>query len=172
MTLVFAVGLLLITLSLSLESLCRLIQGRARNLQYPLAEWNSNSCLQLQRTAFEELGIGQWKGCDQYVPFTEEHTDVEPLDVSEPKHPRLSRPPEFSDETSNTERCESIQDIQTISIVECASLSGGGLLEQLAWERQSVPTGVVSETQSRDACGIAYPQCGENIQAPYTRRTL
>lgn len=168
MTLVFAVGLLLITLSLSLESLCRLIQRRARNLQYPLAEWNSNSCLQLQRTAFEELGIGQWKGCNQYVPFTEEHTDVEPLDLSEPKHSRLSRPPELSDETSNTERCESIQDIQTIPIVECTSLSGGGLLEQLAWERQ----GVVSETQSRDACGIAYPQCGEKIQAPYTRRTL
>ncbi|KAG6354602.1 hypothetical protein INS49_004620 [Diaporthe citri] len=102
-SLVFAVGLLLIILSLSLESLCRLIQRRASNIRYPLAEWNSNSCLQLQRLAFEELGIGQWEGCDQNVPFTEEQIDVEPLDLSEPKHPRLSKPPELSDGTPNIE---------------------------------------------------------------------
>lgn len=168
----FAVGLLLIALSLSLESLCRLIQRRVSKLQYPLAEWNSNSCLQLQRLAFEELGTGQWKGCDQYVPFTEEHTDVEPLDLSEPKHPIRSRPPELSDDTPKTERSESILDVQAISTVECASSSGGGPLGRFAWERQSARSDIVSETPSKDAYGNTFPRHGQNIQPLYTRRTL
>lgn len=138
-SLVFAVGLLLITLSLSLESLCRIISRRAGSLRYPLAEWNSNGCLQLQRQAFEELGIGQWKGCNQYVPFTEGQTDVGPLDISEPKHPRLSKP-ELSDDTPKPKASESMQDLQTISTTECGSPgspSGGGALGQFAWENQN-----------------------------------
>lgn len=159
MSLLFAFGLLLIILSLSLESLCRLVQRRAGSLRYPLAEWNSNSCLQLQRMAFEELGIGQWKGCDQCVPFTEEHTDVGALDLSEPTHPRLSRlskPLELSDDTRKTEGSESIQDIQSTCTTECGSLSGGGLLGEFAWEEQSAPKVLCrKDTQSRDACGTS-----------------
>lgn len=156
MSLVFAVGLLLIILSLSLGSLCRLIQKRAGKLWYPLAEWNSNSCLQLQRLAFEELGVGQWKGCDQYVPFTEEHTDVEPLDLSEPTHPRLSRPTELSDDSPKTEESESIQDLQSNSTTECGSFSGGGLLGQFDWEEQSAPEVLCrKDRQSGDAFGIS-----------------
>lgn len=152
----FAFGLLLIILSLSLESLCCLIQRWAGSLQYPLAEWNSNSCLQLQRMAFEELGIGQWKGCDQYVPFTEEHTDVGPLDLSEPTHPRLSRPPELSDDTRKTKVSELIQDIKSTSTTECGSLSGGGLLGQLAWEEKVAPkVSCGKDTESRDTCGTS-----------------
>lgn len=57
--------------------------------QYPRIEWCVNNVLQLQRLAHEQMGYGKWKGCDEAVPFLEEDATLAPLDLEDPKHPRL-----------------------------------------------------------------------------------
>ncbi|KAF3026533.1 hypothetical protein E8E14_013770 [Neopestalotiopsis sp. 37M] len=47
---------------------------------------------QLQRLAYEELGMGQWDGCDGEIPYTRRSTELEALDLSNLKHPRIISP--------------------------------------------------------------------------------
>lgn len=79
-------------LSYSIESIIRRFQHRSEKWNYSLAEWTTNGFLQLQRLGLEELGLGQWSGCDKSIPYTTQSTEIEPLDLSDPQHPRLPIP--------------------------------------------------------------------------------
>ena len=59
---------------------------------YARAEWQTNTTLQLQRMAHENLGLGTWSRADEGVPVTEMGDRVGVLDISDKKHPRLVRP--------------------------------------------------------------------------------
>ncbi|KAI1344685.1 hypothetical protein F5Y15DRAFT_1042 [Xylariaceae sp. FL0016] len=82
-------GLLIITLSFCMESLAALIQRKLKMDPYSRIEWISNSTLQLQRLAHEELGIGEWTNGDGAVPTTRTLATLAPFDIANRTHPRL-----------------------------------------------------------------------------------
>ncbi|KAI3329978.1 hypothetical protein F4824DRAFT_516016 [Ustulina deusta] len=89
LALLLAGGLLIISISLSLERLARFLQRYAKLDPHSRLEWVSNGTLQLQRLAHEELGFGEWTGGDGTVPTTTTLTQLARLDTSDFKHPRL-----------------------------------------------------------------------------------
>ncbi|KAI0423548.1 hypothetical protein F5Y09DRAFT_348744 [Xylaria sp. FL1042] len=97
-------GLLLILISYLLEAVSALLAKRKGYRQHAHLEWNTNTTLQLQRLAHEELGLGTWSRCVDNVPHTIPGELLGLLDISDLKHPVL-HPPEKTDnsqETSNT----------------------------------------------------------------------
>lgn len=63
-----------------------------QRLLYALAEWPTNSSLQLQRMAHENLKLGPWRCTNKTVPVTREGKALGMLDISDPRHARLVRP--------------------------------------------------------------------------------
>ncbi|KAI0006574.1 hypothetical protein F4779DRAFT_620499 [Xylariaceae sp. FL0662B] len=88
----FVGGLILSIISANIESIALFFQRRFKRDPFSRLEWAANDTLQLQRLAFEELGIGEWYDCDKDIPVTKKPIEVSALDVSDPKHPRLSKP--------------------------------------------------------------------------------
>ncbi|KAI1737540.1 hypothetical protein F4680DRAFT_428027 [Xylaria scruposa] len=86
---VFAVGLLLISISYLLEVISALLAKRKGYKQHAYLEWNTNATLQLQRLAHEELGIGTWSKCVEAVPATMPGEFLGLLDISDLTHPVL-----------------------------------------------------------------------------------
>ena len=64
----------------------------ARNQTYAQVEWRTNSTLQLQRVAHENLGLGDWAKTDKAIPVTDSRVTLGVLDISNTKHARLVRP--------------------------------------------------------------------------------
>lgn len=89
---ILVAGFCIVAVSVSIEVLAGVFQRLAKRDQYSRLEWNTNGTLQLQRIAYEELGIGDWAGCDERVPFVPTHTDLPPLDLSDAKHPIIQSP--------------------------------------------------------------------------------
>ncbi|KUI59498.1 hypothetical protein VP1G_06720 [Cytospora mali] len=87
---IFIVGGLVIIFSYALEPIMSCLQRRyGKFRRYNLLEWAANDVLQLQRLAYEEAGMGTWRGSEKSVPVTESGETLGPLDLSNPKHPRL-----------------------------------------------------------------------------------
>ena len=68
------------------------IRDNAR-LQYAYAEWRTGTTLQIQRLAYENLGMGTWSKTEESIPVTERGETLGALDISDLKHARLVRPP-------------------------------------------------------------------------------
>lgn len=101
LTIIFAVGSLIILLSWILEPLTACIQQRRRrrsNHTYSRIEWNLNDTLQLQRLAHEEAGFGSWRHCDEGVPVTKPGDRLGVVDLEDLAHPRLKAPPPREEE--------------------------------------------------------------------------
>ena len=67
--------------------------GTTEKLSGPLygaLEWSQKSILQLQRLAHESVGYGEWSGCDEAVPVTEQGQLLACLDLCDIKHPLFS----------------------------------------------------------------------------------
>jgi hypothetical protein len=92
LVLLLGVGLLVILLSVFIEIMTGHIQRYTKRDPYSLVEWNTNGILQLQRLAYEELGLGQWDGCGDEIPYTKGATELEALNLSDPNHPRIIVP--------------------------------------------------------------------------------
>ncbi|KAL9106008.1 MAG: hypothetical protein Q9227_008916 [Pyrenula ochraceoflavens] len=91
LAIVFILGILIIILDLTLESIIVLVEGRRGTLKHHRLEWFTNSVLQMQRLAHEELGLGTWKGCGgtSSVPVTRKGELLAVLDISDLEHPIL-----------------------------------------------------------------------------------
>lgn len=89
---ILVAGFCIVAVSVSIEVLAGVFQRLAKRDQYSRLEWNTNGTLQLQRIAYEELGIGDWAGCDERVPFVPTHIGLPPLDLSDAKHPIIQSP--------------------------------------------------------------------------------
>ncbi|KAI1766532.1 hypothetical protein GGR53DRAFT_518925 [Hypoxylon sp. FL1150] len=92
-------GSLTIILSVSLDSLARIVGKYRKSDQNSSLEWALNETLQLQRLAHEELGIGPWSRGAKTIPLVESSAELAILDSSNPKHPRMLLPPK--EETSS-----------------------------------------------------------------------
>jgi hypothetical protein len=68
LSILIALGLLLITLSLILPNTVAYLQTRTGKGLHKRLEWIESSSFQLQRMAAEGRGIGPWEGRDQDVP--------------------------------------------------------------------------------------------------------
>jgi hypothetical protein len=71
--LIVAIGIVIILLSLCLETVVAFLQGRCcgRTQMYKRKRWQLDSILQQQRLAFQGLGLGdEWFKCEEEVPVT------------------------------------------------------------------------------------------------------
>lgn len=59
-------------------------------LVYSGIEWRAVSTLQTQRLAHENLGLGNWTRTDGAFPVTEHGEVLGSLDITDPKHPRMT----------------------------------------------------------------------------------
>ena len=87
---IFVGGLLITSLALSMEHIAAFIQRTLKLDPYRRLEWASNSFLQLQRMAHEELNVGTWARGDETIPLTKELVSLARLDVLDEKYPKLS----------------------------------------------------------------------------------
>ncbi|TDZ37460.1 hypothetical protein C8035_v007889 [Colletotrichum spinosum] len=101
---IFLFGIVIIIISLTMESLARCVQKRRRIISSSLLEWSVNDVLQLQRLAHEELGVGDWKHGTNMIPVTAENIPLAVLDASDPLHPRLRLGPGWTDEQTLKDR--------------------------------------------------------------------
>ncbi|KAI0448296.1 hypothetical protein F5B21DRAFT_522704 [Xylaria acuta] len=83
---IFLVGTLLNLVSYVLEPLSNTLHKRGYS-QYGHLEWKTNSILQLQRSAYEALGIGTWGNCTRTIPTTKVDEMLGSMDLSDPEHP-------------------------------------------------------------------------------------
>ncbi|KAH9908442.1 hypothetical protein F4778DRAFT_717254 [Xylariomycetidae sp. FL2044] len=88
----FLVGGLIAVASYLLEPISALLHKKRGFKEYAHLEWITNSTLQLQRLAHEELGVGSWANCTDDVPITKADQVIGLLDITDRKHPVL-RPP-------------------------------------------------------------------------------
>ncbi|KAI3319692.1 hypothetical protein HD806DRAFT_547935 [Xylariaceae sp. AK1471] len=88
----FVVGSLIILTSYLLEPVSKLLYKKWGCKTYAYLEWTTNSTLQLQRLAHEELALGTWSKGTGEVPTTEPGDLLGCLDISNPDHPVLIPP--------------------------------------------------------------------------------
>lgn len=88
LTIIFALGGLITLLSFVLPMAVERVQRR-RN-PYSSLEWVANDTLQLQRLAHEAVNAGTWRGTHTDYPTTVQEELLAVLDVSYPKHPKLT----------------------------------------------------------------------------------
>lgn len=94
---IFLLGGNIILLSMFVEHIFALahrlpILRSSRNFLYRRAEWQTNSTLQLQRLAHENLSLGTWSKTDKSIPVTEPGETLGVLDINDLKHTRIVRP--------------------------------------------------------------------------------
>jgi hypothetical protein len=76
LVLIFVIGILLILISLWIESLTHSIQLRFRKGKSFQRRWYLDSTLQLHRMAFESAGLGSWKDGPSEIPVTENPEEI------------------------------------------------------------------------------------------------
>ncbi|RDW62486.1 hypothetical protein BP5796_10788 [Coleophoma crateriformis] len=89
--LIYIGGGLIVVTSFSLEPILACLQRRRKHKEYSYLEWSTNSTLQLHRLTQEELQIGTWSGCTDKIPITKADEILGSLDISDIKHPVLTR---------------------------------------------------------------------------------
>ncbi|OTB01373.1 hypothetical protein M426DRAFT_41238, partial [Hypoxylon sp. CI-4A] len=85
----FGIGGIIVVISYIIEPIMELLYRRRRYKQYAHLEWISNTNLQLQRLAHENLESGNWSQCIKKVPTTEPGVSLASLDLKDPDHPVL-----------------------------------------------------------------------------------
>ncbi|KAI1179955.1 hypothetical protein F4777DRAFT_355236 [Nemania sp. FL0916] len=87
--LIYIIGWLIVLVSLSLESISKILHKKWGLGTFAHLEWNTNAILQLQRLAHEPIGFGTWSKGAVEVPVTEAGDLLGCLDISNPDHPVL-----------------------------------------------------------------------------------
>ncbi|KAI1073779.1 hypothetical protein F5B20DRAFT_565793 [Whalleya microplaca] len=87
----FSTGVVIILLSYILEPFLKYLHKHRKYKQYTHLEWTNNTNLQLHRLANEQLEVGEWSRCTREVPTTDPGTALAYLDITDPKHPVLTR---------------------------------------------------------------------------------
>lgn len=87
----FTTGLLITTISYLLEPISSYLCKKG-HCQYAHLEWTTNTVLQLQRLAHEELGVGTWSQCADDIPDTKAAEVMASLNITNIQHPTLCVP--------------------------------------------------------------------------------
>ncbi|KAE8451722.1 hypothetical protein EG329_003179 [Mollisiaceae sp. DMI_Dod_QoI] len=102
--LIFTLGGTIICVSLFLEKFVGYLQVRFKRGLYSQVRWQLDSTLQLQRMAFEEVGLGTWTGGADDVPVTEKREQFAPATEWDDWHPSIRG----KSATTETSICSSI----------------------------------------------------------------
>ncbi len=106
-------GTIIIVLSITLESWSGFLQRQFHFDPYPHLEWRMDHMLQLQRLAYEEMGV-QWHLGPWNTPILDTDTLLPVLDVNNDKLPTLSR-----EKTGGTDIKDPVENVENIG--SCAS---------------------------------------------------
>lgn len=87
---IFITGFIITVASYLLEPVSSFLCKKGYR-QYAHLEWTTNTVLQLQRLAHEELGLGTWSGCADTVPTTKASEAMASLNITDIHHPVLCR---------------------------------------------------------------------------------
>ncbi|KAI0173197.1 hypothetical protein GGR52DRAFT_590374 [Hypoxylon sp. FL1284] len=88
----FGMGILICIISYALEPILEFCHKRGKGNQYAYLEWTNNASLQLHRLANEQPGPGKWYRCTEEVPTADPAISLSCLDITDLKHPVLTRP--------------------------------------------------------------------------------
>ncbi|KAJ2977882.1 hypothetical protein NUW58_g7671 [Xylaria curta] len=123
----FIIGLLIAMISYLLEPISRMLYKKWGYQTFAYLEWNTNTTLQLQRLAHEQLGFGTWsKGADE-IPITEAGNLLGCLDISNPDHPVLSPPDKYRIPLEeNQSDHETLEDVTSFALVSDGRASSVG----------------------------------------------
>ncbi|GAW24524.1 hypothetical protein ANO14919_141110 [Xylariales sp. No.14919] len=114
---ILVAGLLLISTSYLLEVVSEFLAKRKGYRQHAHLEWNTNTTLQLQRLAHEELGLGTWSRCADDVPATMPGELLGLLDISDLKHPVLHTPEEVDESPQSDD--QNAEESPDTTVEEC-----------------------------------------------------
>ncbi|KAK1750366.1 hypothetical protein QBC47DRAFT_407024 [Echria macrotheca] len=89
--LTFGLGLLIVIASYALDPIMTYLQKSRGIHVYKRLKWSTDGYLQLQRLGYEEAGHGVWFDADGDVPVTKTDELLPGLDLSDTRHPRISR---------------------------------------------------------------------------------
>ena len=89
LSIILAVGALVICIYLVLETIVGMIQKRYKWGDHRRLRWIMDDKIQIQRMAFEEAGMGTWENLSGNVPVTTKGDVFGSLEHVDPKHPRL-----------------------------------------------------------------------------------
>ncbi|KAI0551764.1 hypothetical protein F4679DRAFT_537883 [Xylaria curta] len=95
----YTLGIIVAIISFILEPISRYLHQKMSYKQYQHLEWTTNTVLQLQRLAHEEVGFGTWSEGTETIPVIKAGSILGSLDITNPNHPILRRP---SNKTSIT----------------------------------------------------------------------
>ncbi|KAI0444938.1 hypothetical protein F4803DRAFT_510322 [Xylaria telfairii] len=88
----YIAGLLIVLVSYLVEPISQILYKKWGYRKLAHLEWNTNTSLQLQRLAHEQLGFGTWSKGTAEIPVTKAGDLLGCLDISNPDHPVLHRP--------------------------------------------------------------------------------
>ena len=98
---ILIVGAALISTSLILPSIIRLLRQWFKWKEYKSLQWTLDGKLQLQRLAYEEAGHGHWSGGASSVPVTRKNDLIGVPEGVDTTHPRLGRVRRHSDDAGS-----------------------------------------------------------------------
>ncbi|KAI0517479.1 hypothetical protein F5B22DRAFT_603142 [Xylaria bambusicola] len=87
--LIFTLGIVLVLISYLLQPVSEFLCKRKGYKAFAHLEWTTNSALQLQRLAHEEIGMGTWNKCLDTIPDTRKGELLGSLDTTDLGHPVL-----------------------------------------------------------------------------------
>lgn len=111
---IFITGLVVTLISYVLEPVSSFLSKKG-HFRYAHSEWTTNTVLQLQRLAHEELGLGTWSGCADTIPTTKALEVMASLDITDIQHPVLS-PPEKEQEPESGQMLEAPAEFQDTTV--------------------------------------------------------
>lgn len=103
----YALGTLIALASYLLQPVSALLHRKRGFRRYAHLEWMSNSTLQLQRLAHEELGLGTWSDGIKEIPTTQPGEVIGCLDITDSQHPVLRRVVAAGDSNAKNNNLES-----------------------------------------------------------------
>lgn len=68
---IYVLGILIVGISYLLEHVQAWLYNRRNLKEYAYLEWTANETLQLQRMAYQGVGLGRWSGYTDRIPITE-----------------------------------------------------------------------------------------------------
>jgi len=86
---ILVAGTLIAIIDLTMEPLFEWLKKRTQKDVYGILEWKTNSTLQMQRLAHEQLGFGTWTKTSEAAPVTERGELLSTIHAEDPAHPVL-----------------------------------------------------------------------------------
>lgn len=110
-SIILAIGGIVIFINVFIDTIFDFIQQRFLHRgHYRNQQWILNEALQLQRLAFEGVGMGKWSGTSSFIPVTRLGEQLDPFSNNESKEALISAATTTISRTSSTNSIKTIDE--------------------------------------------------------------